>query len=561
MLSDMNDCLYLLEEIRRVNAVLDGKARGPRMGDGHVGTESDALIAERNRLLDRLREVGEEYVDFYDHAPDMFVSVDASTACVRKCNQTLLENLGYSREEVIGHPIFDLYHPDCMDNVKIAFQTFQTTGEVHDEERALRRKDGSKIEVSLNVSSIRDPQGKVVSSRSIWRDITERKRAQAALMESGERNRSLAEVTTDFTVTSRVDEDGSVVIEHVTEGFEKTTGYTLEELRASGGWPAIIFPEDMPLAQKSTERLLAGHSDRQEIRIRTKQGEARWLDRVARPITDPLRRRITKIYTGCQDITERKCEEELRTRLLGDLERANRGLEVFSAAASHDLRAPLRTINGFVYYLLKDHAPHLPPEAQEYLNLIQKSAKRMDQLIQDLLSFSHLTHQPLQKQPVDLTALVRATLEELRAEQEGRRVEITIGDLPVCQGDPTLLKQVFINLLGNALKYSRLREVARIEVGFQSETPEREPVFFVKDNGIGFDPKWGHEIFKAFQRLHTASEYEGTGVGLAIVQRAIEQHRGRVWAEATVDTGATFFFTLGNRVPTQADATDKSGTR
>jgi PAS domain S-box-containing protein len=412
MLSDRNDFLYLLEEIRRINAVLDGKVRGPQLEDGHIGTESDALIVERNRLLDKLLEVGEEYTDFYEHAPDLCVSVDASSACVRKCNQTLLKNLGYSREEVVGHPIFDLCHPDCLDDVKKTFQTFQTTGEVQDAELALKRKDGSKIEVSLNVSSLRDPQGKVLSSRSILRDITERKQMQA-------------------------------------------------------------------------------------------------------------------------------------------------GLEVFSAAASHDLRAPLRTINGFVYYLLKDHAPHLPPEAREYLNLIQNSVKRMDQLIRDLLSFSHVTHQPLQKQPVDLTPLVRAALEELRPEQEGRRVEIMIGDLPVCQGDPILLKQVFINLLGNALKYSRSRELALIEVGFQNETSEGEPVFFVKDNGIGFDPKWAHQIFKAFKRLHTASEYEGTGVGLAIVQQAIEHHRGRVWAEAAVDTGATFFFTLGNRTPTRTEASDQ----
>ncbi len=239
--------------------------------------------------------------------------------------------------------------------------------------------------------------------------------------------------------------------------------------------------------------------------------------------------------------------EATRTRLIHDLEQSNRELEAFSYLASHDLRSPLRGIQSLVEILLEDHAADLPPKAQNYLNLMQTRANQMDRLIEDLLAFARLNRHPLKKQRVVTTDLVRETLSELDGEKEGRRqVEIKVGDLPVCQADPALLRQVFLNLLANALKYTRSKETTVIEVGCQGKTPEGEPVFFVKDNGIGFDSQYRDKIFNVFERLHSVDEYEGTGVGLAIVQRVIERHGGRVWAESKVDVGATFFFTLGN---------------
>ncbi|MEK7748227.1 MAG: ATP-binding protein [Nitrospirota bacterium] len=249
-----------------------------------------------------------------------------------------------------------------------------------------------------------------------------------------------------------------------------------------------------------------------------------------------------------------KAETQLRqkmeecTRLTGELESANKELETFNSFSAHDLRAPLRAIDGFADILLSDYALELPPEAQRYLNLMPNRAKQMDQLLRDLLSFAHLSNQSILKQPVVMADLIRDTLSELRAEQEGRNIEIRISDLGVAEADPALLKQVFMNLLNNALKFTRHSESAVIEVGCEDSASEGEPVFFVKDNGIGFDLKYAPKIFQVFERLHgSSSEYEGTGVGLAIVQRVIERHGGRIWAEAAVDAGATFFFTLGNR--------------
>ena len=226
------------------------------------------------------------------------------------------------------------------------------------------------------------------------------------------------------------------------------------------------------------------------------------------------------------------------------LEAANQELEAFSYSISHDLRAPLRAMDGFSRILLEEYAPQLPAEAQRYLGLVRDNAQQMGHLIEDLLAFSRLSRQPLNKQTVAPAELVRQVLAELRAEQEGRKVEVTIGDLPACEADPALLKQVWVNLLSNALKFTRKREDAQHRNRCPSQIRQPECIYFVKDNGVGFDMQYANKLFGVFQRLHRAEEYEGTGVGLAIVQRIVHRHGGRIWAEAEVDKGATFYFTL-----------------
>lgn len=242
------------------------------------------------------------------------------------------------------------------------------------------------------------------------------------------------------------------------------------------------------------------------------------------------------------------------------LESANKELEAFSYSVSHDLRAPLRAIDGFSRILMEDFAADLPADARRFLDLVRANSQKMGQLVDDLLAFSRLSRQPLNKQQVAPTDLVRQVLADLHADMAGREIEIIMGDLPLCDGDPALLKQVFINLLGNAIKFTRGRDMAKIEVGWLApqsrgaatanpdsgqESAAKGNVYFVRDNGVGFDMQYVGKLFGVFQRLHRVEEYEGTGVGLAIVQRIITRHGGRVWAEAAVDQGATFYFTLG----------------
>jgi signal transduction histidine kinase len=225
-----------------------------------------------------------------------------------------------------------------------------------------------------------------------------------------------------------------------------------------------------------------------------------------------------------------------------ELEKANRELEAFSYSISHDLRAPLRTIGGFSEVLLEDFSPNLPPDAQRLLQRIAASAQRMEELIAALLDFARYSRQPLSKRQVNAANLVAEVVEELRKGEGERPIEITISDLPECAADQALLRQVFVNLLSNAFKFTRKREPARIEIGYEAGTDEY--VFFVRDNGVGFDSAHAENLFNVFQRLHSAEEFEGTGVGLSIVQRIIERHGGRIWADGVRNQGATFHFTI-----------------
>ena len=237
--------------------------------------------------------------------------------------------------------------------------------------------------------------------------------------------------------------------------------------------------------------------------------------------------------------------EELQRRVrerTTELEAANKELEAFSYSISHDLRAPLRSVGAFSSILLQEHSSKMPAEARRLLDIVTTSARRMEQLIEDLLRFSRLSRQPLSKQSVNISALVQATLEELRQQESDRHIEVTVGDLPNCVGDQSLLKQVFVNLLSNAFKFTRQRGKAIVEVGCQQQ--EGETVYFVRDNGAGFDARYAEKLFGVFQRLHSAEQFEGTGVGLSIVQRIVQRHGGRIWAEGKVDEGATFYFTL-----------------
>lgn len=242
---------------------------------------------------------------------------------------------------------------------------------------------------------------------------------------------------------------------------------------------------------------------------------------------------IKRLYDQVEERVEQRTAE---------LEESNKELEAFSYSVSHDLRAPLRALDGFSQAMLDDFGPQLPEEGQRYLKTIRYSAQQMSTLIDALLEFSRFNRQELDKQAMDTSKLVHSALDELGFPWQGRQVEIRIGDLPVSSGDPVLLKQAWINLLSNALKYTNKREKAEIEIG--STKVNGTEAFFVRDNGTGFDMRYADKLFGVFERLHRMEDYEGTGIGLAMVQRIVKRHGGRVWADAAIDRGATFHFTL-----------------
>ena len=262
---------------------------------------------------------------------------------------------------------------------------------------------------------------------------------------------------------------------------------------------------------------------------------------------------VIKVRGSFQDVTERKkIEEKIRKLNLEledkvllrttQLEASNKELEAFTYSVSHDLRAPLRHINGYVDLLNTKYFDQLPEKAQHYLTTVSNAAKQMGTLIDDLLQFSRTGRQEVHMEKVDCNQIIKGVIEKLTPLIKNRNIIWEIETLPLVFVDPSLIFQVWINLIDNALKYSRTKSLSKISIGF-TET-DSEYCFFIKDNGVGFDMRYAHKLFGVFQRLHSQKEFEGTGIGLANIQRIIHKHKGKVWAEAELDKGAVFYFSL-----------------
>lgn len=342
------------------------------------------------------------------------------------------------------------------------------------------------------------------------------------------------------------------VITHVNDKFCTISKFSREEL--TGHDHSLINSHYHPESffRNLWETIEQGKVWTGEIRHQAKDGTLYWVATTIVPFLNEDGKVRQYVSIGA-DITERKraqeeihvlnleLEERVRRRT-AELETANKELEAFSYSVSHDLRAPLRTVDGFSQAVLEDYGALLPGEGLRYLKTIREGAQRMGNLIDDLLTFSRLSRLPLNKQKVSMDRLVSNVLDELRPQLDGRKIEIRTAKMHPGTGDPSLLKQVWINLISNAVKYTRKRENAVVEIGSMEGTDG--PTWFVRDNGVGFDMQYAHKLFGVFQRLHPADEYEGTGVGLAIVQRVIHRHGGRAWAEASENRGATFYFNL-----------------
>jgi PAS domain S-box-containing protein len=463
---------------------------------------------------------------------------------------------GYSAAEMIGQPTTRLIPQDRLEEFHSFLKRLQQGEKIRHYETERTRKDGTRIWVSLSTNPIRNEKGDIVGASTITRDITDRKQAVAAIDRSERRYRSLVTATSQIVWSTNAQGD---VVEDMPL-WRKYTGMTVDEIKGSG-WIHSLHPDDRPrIAEVWREAVRLRSLYDVEYRIRRHDGEYRDFSVRGVPVieTDGS---IREWIGTCTDITSRKRAEaeilalnrdlEMRveqrtaelTRVNTELTTAVKELEAFSYSVSHDLRAPLRHISGFSQILLEEFAPQLSPEATHYLQRIDQGTIRMGHLVDDLLNLSRVGRSDIALQVTGLGSVVEEVISGLKPDIGDRQVEWKIGALPFVECDPTLIRQVFQNLLFNAVKFTRPRAQAVIEVGQKVEGDA--PVIYVRDNGVGFSMKYADKLFGVFQRLHRAEDFEGTGVGLATVQRIIQKHGGRVWAEAELDKGASFYFTLG----------------
>lgn len=384
------------------------------------------------------------------------------------------------------------------------------------------------------------------ANRELECEILERRRAEQALKEQA----SLLDLTHDTIIVRRL--DGTILFWN--RGAEAMYGWRKEEALGRVLHDLLETEFSRPWEEVEATLIREGRWEG-ELRHRRRDGShlfvaSRWAMHYNEQGQPLIALEINN------DITERKRSEEeikaLNTALdqrARQLETANQELEAFSYSVSHDLRAPLRAMGGFADILLEEHAAELTEEAAECAQIIAANARQMGELIDDLLAFSRLSRQPLKKQTVAPTEMAHGLVDEMHGALNGRQVRIQIDEMMSCQADPALLKQVYANLISNALKYTRGRDSAMIEIGSIEDEKTGRVIYFVKDNGIGFDMRYADKLFGVFQRLHSAAEFEGTGVGLALVQRIVARHGGRVWAESLPDRGATFYFTLAAEEP------------
>ncbi|MEJ5222981.1 MAG: ATP-binding protein [Anaerolineales bacterium] len=373
----------------------------------------------------------------------------------------------------------------------------------------------------------------------------------ARARQSEERYRIISDVASDYIFESRFDEQGNLLNSWIAGAFESISGYTIEEFHARGGWRATLHPDDLPQDDRDMDTLRANKKVDSKLRIITKTGQIRWVRVLASPIWDEEHNLLRGVYGAVQDITAqeetqaqvRRLNVELEQRVVErtrELEAALTELESFSYSISHDLRAPLRALNGYASILLGDHRASLDAPSLDYAKLIESNARRMGVMIDGLITFLQLNRKTLRRETLDTKRLVLEVVRPMITENP--HLDLRIDDLPPCHADPDLLAQVFTSLLSNAVKFSRERNPAIVKVG--AFMRNGRTTFFVQDNGAGFDMRYQSKLFGVFQKLHQVHEYEGEGLSLAIVQRIIQRHGGQIWAEAEVNKGATFYFTL-----------------
>lgn len=482
---------------------------------------------------------------------------------------------GYSTTEAVGQSMRMLFLQERVEEESDILRRIGRGERVDHFETVRIRKDGTRIDVSLTISPVKNEHGAIIGASNIARDITERKQVQVRLAAQAQ---ELSLKSQELSRSRQALENQTLLLQSVLDSL--TEGLVAADAQGTfllwnpaaakivGMGAASVPPEEwsrhygiylddtvtpFPHEKTPLTRAIHGESSTAVMYLRNPElAEGVWVEASANPLRD-------KNGTACggvvafRDITQRrrdeykirKLNEELEDKVAqrtAQLEAANRELEAFTYSVSHDLRAPLRHIGGFSRILTEDFGPTLDPEARRHLQRIEDGVQRMGLLVDELLNLGRVGRHTIKLQNSELNSMVEEVVSLLQPETQNRSIVWNIARLPCALCDPILVKQVFQNLLSNALKFTRPRDRATIQIGCREN--QGQILVFVRDNGVGFNKKYSDKLFGVFQRLHGPEQFEGTGIGLATVKRIVNKHGGRVWAESELGQGATFYFSL-----------------
>ena len=541
--------LALADAAKAISERKDYSVRARKVGEDEMGRLTDAFNQMLDHIHERdsaLRKSEARKGAILESALDGIISIDHQ-GCILEFNPAAERIFGYSRDLVLGKEMAKLIIPlSLRDKHRRGLAHYLATGEGpalgQRLELSALRAEGGEFPVELSITRVGSEEPATFTG--FVRDITERKQVEVVRAHLA----AIVEASADAIIGKTLEG----IITSWNPGAEMLFGYSAQEVL---GKPMLLLipPEGAAEEADILAQIACGvrilYFD--TVRLR-KDGSQIDISATISPIPDSTGK-IVGASTIARDITERKraAEEirqlnaELEQRVAArtaQLESANKELEAFCYSVSHDLRGPLRGIGGYARMLQEDFQEKLDAEGKRVLGVIQSETQRMGRLIDELLSFSRLGRQQMKSSILDLTALAQSVFQELTGSGSDPAPQLKLDPLPPASGDEALMRQVFVNLLSNAIKFTRHRKAAVIEIGAQSDSEHH--TFCVRDNGVGFDPKYSHKLFGVFQRLHRDDEFEGTGVGLALVQRIIHRHGGRIWAEAKLNAGATFYFTL-----------------
>ena len=535
--------------------------------------QMQAEILKREQAL---RESEQNYIDLYDYAPDMYVSVNVDNALVERCNQTLMTNLGYKREEIVGHPIFKLYHRDSLENAKKVFQSFIVMGSINDVELQLLRKNGTKLDVSLSVTAIRDNKGNIVKTRSTWRDITLRKRMENELrllnqeleQRVTERTRALNKQHIFLETVLENIRDGVVACDEkgILSLFNQATRYIhgiSEEKLPPEQWAnyynlfkadgkTAMTMEDIPLFKAFNGENINGV----EMVIKPKNAMPRLVQVFGRPMFDSDNHKLGAVIS-MHDITEQKKIEQALQKAVKDAEKANHAKSVFLANMSHELRTPLNAIIGFSQ--LMQGRPGLPSSDNESLKIINRSGEHLLKLINDVLDMSKIEAGQITLEPVDfdLGEMLRDVTDmmRLRAVEKGLRLFLDQSSAfpRFIHADSAKVRQIFTNLLSNAVKYTNEGEIC-LRLNVKKRSGQQLLLSCeIEDTGIGMSIEDQQRIFQPFIQLGQSFNQTGTGLGLAISKKFISMMGGEITVRSELGKGSVFQFTMKAEVVEQGN--------